>query len=504
MIPSITNILWNTILVTLALVVAIVLYVVWRFGIWTIYKMRYYKKQGADFYYHPMLGHFYRMLQSFETHGDFYYDSKIKARENPDRIYVSNVGSLPYLMLHDTALIKEFCLNQDNYTKEQLTLDLFNPLLGNGLVKVEGNEWKMQKKMLSSSFHFEFLNAILPNVQKLANDKLKALQEVSLKEIDLLLLMQNVSGDIVGRLFFGDEIVNYRYQDKPLTQALADLIADAFTSNQTSERFYLGSWLSSKIPKHRKFVKRIHEFRSGCCVFVEERKKVMEQNLGKKDMVQILLEYDGEGGKVSDMHIVDQFISFFLPGMDTAGHMLTMAIYYLSVYPEYKQKLYEEVKKLYTPGQNITIEELNKFEFMTALIKETLRMSTPLNDCFSRQALKDHYLKDIHVKKGDVVNLDFYYNHFNPKYFKDPDTFNPMRWLDKETKIDPYAYIPFSAGPKSCIGQHLAMNEVKVILAELITMYDFHIQDGYQLRMLVKFVYGPYDMIKMTLIPREK
>jgi len=504
MLPDITTILWHTLLVVITFVIAVVGFISFRFSFWTKHKMNYYKKQGADFYYHPMIGHFYKMLQSFDKQGDFFYDSKIKARTKPERLYVSNIGSDPYVMLHDPVLIKEFCLNQDNYIKEPVTLDLFNPLLGKGLVKVEGQEWKLQKKMLSSSFHFEFLNAILPNVQKLANDRLTALQKESLKEIDLLLLMQNVSGEIVGKLFFGDEIENYRYEGKLLTQALADLIAEAFTSNQTSERFYLGPWLSSLMPKHKRFVAKIHEFRAGCLKFVEAREKVKEKNLGKKDMVQVLLEYDGEAGKVELSNIVDQFISFFLPGMDTAGHMLTMAVYYMAAYPQYKARMTEEVLRLYTPGKPITIEELNKFEFMNIFLKEVLRMSTPINDVFSRKAIRDHYLKDIHIKKNDVVNLDFFYNHFNPQYFKDPDTFNPDRWLEKDKSIDPYAYIPFSAGPKTCIGQHLANNEVKVILAELITMYDFHIQEGYELKMFLKFVYGPYEQIKLTLIPRNK
>jgi len=406
-------------------------------------------------------------------------------------------------MLHDTALVKEFCLNQDNYTKEPVTLDLFKVLLGTGLVNVEGSEWKAQKKMLSSRFHSEFLNAILPNVQRLGNERLLGLQKKSLKDIDLLDIMQNISGETVGNVFFGDELETYTYKGKPLTKALADLIEEAFTSNQTSERFYLGLWLSSKVPKHKRFVAKIHDFRSVCIEYVEERRKKMEQYRGRNDMVQILLEEDAKGGNVPNSLIVDQFIAFFLPGMDTAGHMLTMAIYYMTQYPEYKAKVVEEIFAQYDPTKPITIEQLNKFDFLNAFIKETLRMATPINECFPRKAIRDHYLKDIHIRKGDVVNLDFYYNHFNPAYFKDPETFNPYRWLEKDKVVDPYAYIPFFSGPRSCIGNHLAMNEVKVILGELIRMYDFKIQDGYELKMLFKFVYGPFDPILATLTPRK-
>jgi len=451
-----------------------------------------------------MIGHFQKMLRAFDEHGDFYYYSKRKARDDPDRIMCTNLASRPYVLLHDPALIKELCLNTENYVKEPLILDLFSYLLGVGLVMVEGNTWKLQKKMLSSSFHFEFLNAVLPTVQKLAFKKFVELGKEPLKDVDIMSIMQNMSGEIVGKLFFGEELDDYRFEGKKLTDALSDLISEAFTAGQTSERYIFGEWLTKFIPKHRKMIQRIYKFRNACIGFVEERKKIMEQNRGKKDMVQILLEYEGEGGKVTESNIVDQFISFFLPGLDTSGHLLTMSIYYMAKYPEHKARVIEEVKKYYNQGKSITIEELNKFEYTTAFMKEVLRTSSPLNDMFARKAIRDHMIKDIHVKKGDVLNVDYFYNNYNPVYFKNPDEFDPMRWLSKEKSIDPYAFTPFSAGPRSCIGQHLAMNESKVILCELLSMFDFNLKEGYELKMTVKFLYGPADPILLNMIPLSK
>jgi len=497
------GLLFKIILGLVSLVVVTALFLFFKFYVWTQIKMKHYKKQGASCYFFPMIGHFHKMIGAFEEHGDFYYYSKRKARDDPDRIMCSNMAGSPYILLHDPALIKEFCLNTDNYVKEPLILDLFAYLLGVGLVIVEGNQWKTQKKMLSSSFHFEFLNSILPNIQKLAFQRFSDLGKDPLKDVDIMTMMQNISGEIVGKLFFGDELDNYRFEGKKLTDALSDLITEAFTSGETSERYILGLWLTRLIPKHRRMINKIYKFRNACIGFVEERKKVLEQNKGKKDMVQILLEYDGEGGKITESNVVDQFISFFLPGLDTSGHLLTMSIYYMAKYPEFKTKIEEEVEKYYTQGKPITIEELNKFDYTTAFLKEVLRTSSPLNDMFARRAVRDHMIKDIHIKKGDVLNVDYYYNNYNPEYFKNPDEFDPQRWLSKEKGLDPYVFTPFSAGPRSCIGQHLAMNEVKVILCELLKMFDFKLKEGYVLKMTVRFLYGPAEPILLDMTPKS-
>jgi len=206
---------------------------------------------------------------------------------------------------------------------------------------------------------------------------------------------------------------------------------------------------------------------------------------------------------MSQEEIVDHFVSLFLAGMDTAGHLLTMVIYYLDQYPEYKKKMIEEIQMYYKPEEVVTQENLNKLEFTVAFVKETLRMSTPVLGVFPRKALKDHKIGDIHVRKGDIVNLDFMFNHFNPVHFENVDDFNPERWLDRSKILDSYAYTPFSAGARNCIGQHLAMNEMRIILGEFLTMYDFQLQDGYKLSMASPFLYEPLEPILLNLTPKK-
>jgi len=116
-----------------------------------------------------------------------------------------------------------------------------------------------------------------------------------------------------------------------------------------------------------------------------------------------------------------------------------------------------------------------------------------------RRITKDHKLKDIYMRKGDMLNVDFFYNSYNPTYFQEPDTFDPERFLDKGKTQDAYAFTPFSAGPRNCIGQHLALIEARVILAEFLLMFDFSLKENYNLTMDFKFLYEPVNPILVDL-----
>lgn len=89
-----------------------------------------------------------------------------------------------------------------------------------------------------------------------------------------------------------------------------------------------------------------------------------------------------------------------------------------------------------------------------ALFKETLRMNPPGPFTLSRRVVQDHTLGDLKVYKHTAVRANLLTSHFNEKYFEDPFTFKPERFLAKEetAKIDPFAFLPFSAGPRNCIG----------------------------------------------------
>jgi len=463
--------------------------------------MKYYRKQGVPCTFFPLIGTYKESLTALKKHGDAAYNSKVKAQTKPERIVCSNLGSELLISVSDTAMVKEFYLNSENYVKDPIFLELFATMLGKGLLTSEGKQWKAQRKILSNAFHFGFLKSVLPSVQNTVRETLHELKDISLNQVNIMDVFQKITGEAVGKIFFGEQLNQHKIDGKPLTLVLAEIMVQIAQLSLSAEKNLLGAQFIQKgiLPKHKKLMDSVSNFKAVCRNIIIERKKTTKTDQFSKDMLDLLLEYNGEEGKIEEEEIIDQFVTFFLAGMDTTGHLVTMAVYFLDKHQEFQVRMLEEVKAHYCPSEKVDIEDLNKLEFTTAFLKETLRMATPIPGVFPRKAVKDHKLGEFQIRKGDTVTVDFFYNSFNEQQFQDAQKFNPLRWLEKERSYDAYAYTPFSAGPRNCIGQHLAMNEAKVILAEFLTMYNFSLQKDYELKMTYGFLYEPQKPILLDL-----
>ena len=485
-------------------------------ALWAIYKvfvrpqirMNFYRKQGIPTIYNPLIGRIKLYFDGMKKHRDDQYYSKVASSRHPTRAICSNLGSEATIVLHDTALIKEFYLNNDNYVKAQCVVEPFKIILGRGVLTSEGSQWKRQRKFLSSVFHFEFLKSNLQSIHATIHQFLYDLRNEDMNQINIMDEFKSITGEVVGKMFFGENLSQYRSEGKRLTKNLEDIMIEINKVGTTLERFALGIDFIKRgiLPKHKELMNRVKAFRAVCLTIINARRddiaNAQSKKQGSKDMLDLLLEYTGEDGKIGDEEIIDQFVTFFLAGMDTTGHMLTTLTYYLHEYPEHRAKVLEEVRENYSDRQ-VTIDDLNKMEFTMAIIKETLRKSTPVVGIFPRLALKDHKLQDISVRKGDLVDIEYFYNHYNKDYFGNPDKFDPYRWINPQQIIDSYAYTPFSAGPRNCLGQHLATIESRIIIAEFLSMYEFKMREGYEFKASHNFLYGPTEPIILKLTLKE-
>ncbi|CAG2176887.1 unnamed protein product, partial [Oppiella nova] len=173
-------------------------------------------------------------------------------------------------------------------------------------------------------------------------------------------------------------------------------------------------------------------------------------------------------GQLTPDELTAQGIAFFIAGYDTTSAALTHAIYYLSQHKLHQQKLYEELKTC----DEFTYEKLGHLKYLNAIISETLRLAPSLTRV-QREALQDYKLGNtgITVPKGTSIEILPYALHRDPKYWPNPNDFIPDRFL--EPTHHPYAYLPFGAGPRVCIGQRFALQEMRMCLAKLIHAYDF-------------------------------
>lgn len=492
-------------ILTLALLV--IGYLIISFIILPLKKIKSYRSDGVTTYFFPGLGYLYLLEKSFRERGDMMAYSKEHQEPHPNRKFLAtHINRTPLFVLQGHQYTKEFLQNPQFYVKTSM-LDTIKPLAGTGLVLAEGETWKRHRRVISTSFNFEFLKTNISLIHNTTREFFDRLSLNDYKSYSVIPNMQEITGEIVGRIFFGANLSDYTFEGKSLTVALNDISVDLSLVAVSPFYVIFGSKLLEYpvLPQYKRLMQRVQNFRRRCLDIIQDRKaKPLASNTDLLSLLLVTQLAEDPEQRFSDEDIVNEFITFFSAGMDTTAHLVAMALYNLTQYPQYIEQLQAEREETYNKDQILTSETLHKMNILHSFLKETLRFHTPAPMPFIREAVQDHTLIDLKVKKGDLVFPDFQSSAFDEKLLKDPKEFDPTRWTNPDLKIDPYVFVPFSAGPRNCIGQHLAMIESKIIVSEFLERFDFDLKEGYKLRMKWKALYEPEDELIFTLKPKTK
>ncbi|XP_058837438.1 cytochrome P450 9e2-like [Topomyia yanbarensis] len=187
--------------------------------------------------------------------------------------------------------------------------------------------------------------------------------------------------------------------------------------------------------------------------------------------------------KMTDLDMVAQCSIFLLAGFETVSTCLTFLVYELTVNPDVQQRLYEEVLETVEQldGTPLRYETLQKMKYMDMCVSESLRLWPPI-PIIDRLCISDYRLDDgqIHctIEKGAGIFIPIYGLHRDPKYFPEPERFDPERFSDEnKASINMGAYLPFGVGPRNCIGSRFALMEVKAILFHMLQHFSFERTD---------------------------
>jgi cytochrome P450 family 9 len=207
-----------------------------------------------------------------------------------------------------------------------------------------------------------------------------------------------------------------------------------------------------------------------------------------------------------------QCFVFFLAGFDTSSTLLSFAAYELAVNPEVQQKLFQEIQTTNAElaGGNLTYNAVQKMKYLDMVISEALRKwpPAPITD---RCCVKDYTLNyeqyNFTIKKGQFFWIPIYALHRDPKYWKNPEKFEPERFSDEnKSTINMGTYLPFGTGPRNCIGSRFALMEAKTVLYYMILNFSFEVTAKTQIPLkLARLPFGikPEKEIYLVLNPRK-
>jgi cytochrome P450 len=191
------------------------------------------------------------------------------------------------------------------------------------------------------------------------------------------------------------------------------------------------------------------------------------QNIGNDVLSTMLETHDEDGNALTDDELIGQTNILYIAGHETSANALMWTMYFLSQHPKLLFDLVDESYGV-LQGSAPTVEQLGQFPLLERVIKETLRLMPPL-PWQLRMAQEAFDLGPYHLETGSTILYSHYMTHRQPEVYAQPDKFMPERW--ENLNPSPYEYIPFSAGPRLCVGAPFAMMEMKIVLAMILQRF---------------------------------
>jgi len=498
---------------------SLVIYAVYQFYIKPYMSLLYYKKQGGASKFHWKLISYFDDYQNAYTRGDFFYTFKNLMKKNPKaKFIVDNFASRVHVIPIDPEMIKEVLRRYDVYHKDEKLFKGMADTVKGSMVFAEGSDWKKKRKIVSSSFNFESLKHVVPMIMSTAQDHFKDwIAKGKLEDMNLVEHMGMITGDVTGKFFFGKNFGDKKINGVALTTCMQAYLVQAMNDLISATGLLFGPNFSKMnlLPSHRKMNKTSEDLRS---VFKEMIKEAEENPKKEDNLLSIYLNHiqnlkkedKKEEEQLTHNEIVGEFLGIFAAGTDTTSHLLASTIYFLSKHPEVFAKVKEEADREFADLGKVDINSINRMDYTTAVLKEGLRLGGPVAGLFDRTAVKDDDLCGVKVRKGDMIIVWQDLAFTDEKFFSQPREFLPERWLNNSGfdqdgfKNEPYSYIPFSAGPRNCVGQHLAMIEARIVLALFVRTFSFQFSPYFKFTLVQKFTYETDEPMLVTLSPLKE
>ncbi|BFF95801.1 probable cytochrome P450 4ac1 [Drosophila madeirensis] len=381
---------------------------------------------------------------------------------------------------------------------KNVVYDLLRPFLGEGLLTSTDQKWHARRKALTPAFHFNVLQSFLTIFKEECHKLVNVLHESVEAEVLVLnqvipqFTLNNICETALG-VKLDDMAEGYQYRES--IHAIEAVILQRICNPFLYNRLYF--YLYGDYRKHVDNLKIAHDFSSS--IIERKRQQFKRKQLGVVDdfgkkqryaMLDTLLAAEADG-QIDHQGICDEVNTFMFEGYDTTSTCLIFTLLMLALHEDVQEKCLEEVSGLPEDTDSISVFEFNELVFLECAIKESLRMF-PSVPFIGRQCMEECVVNGLVMPKDTQINIHIYDIMRDPRHFPNPNEYQPERFLPANT-VDrhPFAFVPFSAGQRNCIGQKFAILEMKVLLVAVLRNFkilpvtrleDLTIENGIVLR----------------------
>ncbi|XP_037949239.1 cytochrome P450 4d8-like [Teleopsis dalmanni] len=395
--------------------------------------------------------------------------------------------------------LSEQVLSSNQHISKHRNYGILGLWFGTGLLISDGKKWFSRRKIITPAFHFKILEEFVDVFDQQSNILLERLTEKAdgKTEFDVYPFLCLAALDIIAETAMGTKInaqTNSGSEYVSAVREVTELMCCRFMKIKYQNEFLFTLLCPLLKFRQMKLIKILHAFTIG---IIEERRRTLEANftkqihnvniksteeelLGKKKrnaLLDILLQSTIDGKTLTNEDIREEVDTFMFAGHDTTTSAVGFALHLIARHSHVQQKMLDEAVQVLGNNSNepITRRHLNDLKYTEHVIKETLRMY-PSAPMIGREIKED--FKYTHSERGDGVipaGTEIFIALFgimrDPENFKNPREFIPERHENSSVN-SAFSMVPFSAGPRNCIGQKFAMLEMKMILAKIVRSFE--------------------------------
>jgi cytochrome P450 len=377
-----------------------------------------------------------------------------------------------------------------------------------GLFNAEGETWHAQRRMVMSAFSPSHVRAYFPLLlkvaQRLANrwDKAARAPLPAQQAIDLQADLMRFTVDAIAGLAFGAE-TNTLESDEDIIQRHLDKIFPALFRRLNALVPY---WRWFKLAQDRDLDRSMDAVRAAIADFIAQARQRMREEPARVAQPTNLLEAmivaaDEPGSGLGDGDVAGNVITMLLAGEDTTANTLAWAIYLLHRNPATLRRAEQEARRMVGEGglAALTMDQLADTPYLEAVCNEAMRLK-PVAPFRVVQALRDTVIGDVAVPQDTMIWCVTRHDTMDDRYFPDAQAFEPQRWLEADSAAASSAKrvsTPFGAGPRVCPGRYLALVEMKLALATLLSQFNVlavDTPDGSEAREIMSFTMTPVGL----------
>jgi cytochrome P450 len=406
---------------------------------------------------------FFRFLRTLRTNALAIWP---EAAYEQDFVRRSLLGATNLLVNTPSVLRRVLVDNPDNYRRTHASIRILRPITGDGLLLSTGDAWRLQRRTIAPALAPRMMPLLTRHIAAATEELIEQLGTQADQPIDLLSVVQSLAFDIAGRSMFS-------LQTRQHSAAMREMLAEyglEYARPTLFDMLVPASITTLRDLRRRRFQRR----RMALIERIMRERMQAPASDAPRDLFDLLrAARDPEtGAGFTDAELLDQVATMILAGHETTAVTLFWGLLLMAQSPATQTRVATEAMSLDLSPDDAAAA-LDQLVFTKAVVSETLRLYPPAF-LMVRQAIAADRVGNFEIPRGAVIMMAPWVLHRHRKLWRDPDMFDPTRFLPDAPAPERFAYLPFGAGPRVCVGAQFALAEANLVLASLVR--SFHIR----------------------------